>query len=109
MFKSYSFIASNENGKIIIEDDDFSEIVYPTMKDGALGGLNYMLYNIVKCYEKRNLNVSAAIVGYFNYLPKNISINEWLNIIKRETFDKKLYNYVFDKYGKDVEKYLILI
>jgi hypothetical protein len=70
-----------------------------------------MLYNIVKVYEKRSLNVVANIIRYFNFLPKNISINEWFNLFKQEAtrFDKDLYDYVFDKYGNDIEKYLILI
>jgi hypothetical protein len=109
MFVRYEWCATNENGKITIIDSEFKEIIHPSMLDGALGGLNYMLYNIVKVYEKRKLNVAANIILYLNFLPKNISINEWLGMFKEEFYDRKLYDYVFDKYGKDIEKYLLLI
>ena|ERR1019366_5165777 len=111
MFIKYIWLGIKENGKLTVIDSEFEETVYPSIDDGALGGLNYMLYNIVKVYEKRKLNVPANIVAYFNYLPKNISIPTWLCSFKKEanSYDKNLYDYVFDTYGKDFEKYLILI
>lgn len=113
MFKSYIFYSRRINGEIEIFDTEFYEIISPSINDGTLGSFNYMLYNIVKVYEKKEMNVAANIALYFSFLEKRynskISISEWLEEFKDEKHEILLYNYVFDKYGKDIEKYLLLI
>jgi hypothetical protein len=84
--------------KLIIEDDDFSEtlLIYnlPDYKDLQ----KYCFQEIVKIYEKRNLDIALNIAYLVVYQSKNFNDSKSC----KETEEYK-------KYSNDVEKYLLLI
>jgi hypothetical protein len=94
------------NGSIVDTDfeEEYGEINNPL---GGIGGW----YGMFRVYEDRELNVGAnmalAFKFWINYWNDNV---DYPSITLEEIIkNNKKYNPLYEKYAKDIEKYLMLI
>lgn len=95
-----------ENGYVI--DSTFEE-EYEWIKNpnGGSGGW----YGMFRVYEDKRLSVAANMAVAFKYWSKTAStpLIDYILTIQDIIEDNKKYNPIYEKYAKDIEKYLLLI
>jgi hypothetical protein len=123
MFKSINYIKIQNsyltadggglNFEVLFEliDDDFQENCLGFEPDDialsesgitaeSVSGCNA----VIRLYENKNLNVSANIIYFFNFI-----INKYKCSIKEQIEWNIKYNTLFPKYKEEIEKYLLLL
>jgi hypothetical protein len=93
-----------DNGCIIDTDfvEEYSRIPNP---GNGIGGW----YGMFRIYEHRGLNVGANMALAFKHWAKERSYPDDELTIEEIIEDNKVYNPLYEKYAKDIEKYLMLI